>query len=86
MVNKRAAARVRFQDRIAKIRELQHFCQLYDSAYIQHLEGRGESNGNRMPSVQCERVWNQILDMEHQTLIQEGRVPLVIDESVYEEE
>ncbi len=86
MVNTNAISRVHFRDRIAKIRELQHFCQLYDSAYIQHLEHRGESNGNRMPAVQCERIWKQILDLEHQTLIQEGRVPLEIDESVYDSE
>ncbi len=86
MVRPRVVCRVRFPDRIAKIRELQHFCQLYDSAYIQHLEHRGESNGNRMPAVQCERIWKQILDLEHQTLIQEGRVPLEIDESVYEQD
>lgn len=77
---------VKPRDRIAKIRELEHFAALYKNAYIQYLENRGESNGNRKPDIQCERIWEQILDLEQQTLMQEGRIPLMLDDEVFENE
>lgn len=71
--------------RITRIVEVEHFARLYQNAYIQALEGRGTSNGRAPRPKECERSWARFLEILHQILIREGRVPLTVDESVYEQ-
>lgn len=71
-------------DRVTRIRELEHFCRLYTTAYIQILEERGYKETARSPIVQCEHAWENLMKIMHQILVQEGKVE-VIEDAAYEE-
>lgn len=86
MVKVKMVCPVGIRERISKVRELEHFCKLYINAYIQQLEGRKKCSNSQMTvEKMINRLWDRLLDVQHLTLMQEGRVPLEIDESVYED-
>ena len=72
-------------DRITRIRELEHFCRLYTTAYIQILEERGYKETARSPVTMCEHAWENLCRTMHQILVQEGKVEVIEDETVFEE-